>query len=174
MGLGNTPDLPQGAFSAYRKADLGGHIFRIPDFEPPQDRPRGGAKRQTLFWHHLQTDLGGVQREIHRLDTAGHTFGGSAKCRHSISHHLRTDLGGNIFLIQDFCTPPDGPRGVQKPLGRLATPPDRPRGTVLGFSHFCTPPDPLPDFPVHRGHRISTYRLPLDNSLSFPCLDGQC
>lgn len=47
--------------------------------------------------------------------------------------------------------------GVQKPLGRLAT-----------------PPDPLPDFPVHRGHRISTYRLPIDNSLSFPCLDGQC
>ena len=47
-------------------------------------------------------------------------------------------------------------------------------GTNSRIPQFCTPPDPLPDFPVHRGHRISTYRLPIDNSLSFPCLDGQC
>lgn len=110
------------AFSPLTKADLGGHISPDWDFETPPDGPRGCAKRQTLFSHHLKTDLGAVLK------------------------------GGVPFRTTSRQT----------------------SGYSFGLQPFLYPSRPLPDFPVHRGHRISTYRLPIDNSLSFPCLDGQC
>lgn len=174
--------------------DLGGHIFPDWDFVTPsrrtsgywricyatifathQDRPRGllkhmawfrttsrhtsgVAKREFVFWLPLQTDLGGG------------AFSGFP-----ILSPLQTNLGAVLKAVGAFRTTSRRTSGVAKSRrGVSLPPPDRPRGTVLGFSHFCTPPDPLPDFPVHRGHRISTYRLLIDNSLSFPCLDGQC
>lgn len=161
------------AFSAYRKTDLGGHIFRIPDFETPPDGP----------W--------GPQSVRPRLGTSRRTSGG-AKTHGVVSHNLKTDLGvaKRGRPVSQLLQMELG--GVQKPLGRLVTPSRRTSGYSSGLQpflypsrwtsggtdsltqDFCTPPDPLPDFPVHRGHRISTYRLPIDNSLSFPCLDGQC
>ena len=106
MGLGNTPDLPQGTFPAYRK-----------------DGPRA-------------TDgFGSVP----------------------FSSFTKTDLGAVLKGDIPFRTTSRQTSGYGFPDS--------------GFSY---PSRPLPDFPVHRGHRISTYRLPLDNSLSFPCLDGQC
>lgn len=116
-------------------------------------------------------------------------LGGGAKCRHSISHNLQTNLGYNILRIPQFVTPSRRTSGGAKTHGVVShnlktdlggafsgfrivrPPPDRPRGSLKGGVPFRYP---LPDFPVHRGHRISTYRLPIDNSLSFPCLDGQC
>ncbi len=101
--------FPDSGFSAYRKDGprgwvfcpnwdlypvrlqvvLGYNILRIPQFVTSSRQTSGVSKVESTVWTRL-----------------GRPWGG-AKCRHSISHHLQTDLGGNIFLTQDFCTPPD-------------------------------------------------------------------
>ena len=162
--------MPFGHFRRIARTDLGlltdlpqGH-FR---YSPRQTS--GVAKTHGVVSHHIQMDLGvakcrtsiwlplgGPQNVLPRLGISRRTLGVS-KSRWGVWLPLQMDLGGTVL-----------------PQGHFCTPPDRPRGHISPNWDFEPPPDPLPDFPVHRGHRISTYRLPIDNSLSFPCLDGQC
>lgn len=151
MDLGTSSGFPQfGIFRNLkdRSRDYAGFASRG-IFGVSQGWTSGVSKCRISIW----LPLGWTQKPLGRLgpppDVPRGTFSGFP-----ILSPLRTDLGVTFPQI-----------------GILRPPPDRPWGLLKGGVPFRYP---LPDFPVHRGHRISTYRLLIDNSLSFPCLDGQC
>lgn len=168
--------------------DLGAVLKDKLSFRTTSGQTSGVAKCRTSIWLPLQMDLGGVQKPLGRLATPQDRPRGCPKGNPPFGHGwaylwvvlnvvtaFRTtsrQTSGSLNVVSAFGDPSRwNSGGTVLPQGHFCTPPDRPRGSLKGGVPFRYP---LPDFPVHRGHRISTYRLPIDNSLSFPCLDGQC
>lgn len=159
--------MPFGHFRRIARTDLG-LLTDLPQghFRHSPRQTSGVAKTHGVVSHHIQMDLGvakcrtsiwlplgGSQNVLPRLGTSRRTLGGGPKAVGAFGYPSRWTSGVQ-FCLKGIFVP------LQTDLG----------GTFPQIGILS----PLPDFPVHRGHRISTYRLPIDNSLSFPCLDGQC